>query len=97
MAVIEGVVRVDSGESTSELRAGDQATSGASVQKVPIRNEISWSRNSAQYLALLGDFAILQKQIAAIPGPGLRYISGGQCNWGEKQFTESSLRSLIWS
>ncbi len=75
VAVIEGVVRVDSGESTSELRAGDQATSGASVQKVPIRNEISWSRNSAQYLALLGDFAILQKQIAAIPGPGLRYSS----------------------
>ncbi len=75
VAVIEGVVRVDSGDSTNELRAGDQATSNANVAKVPIRTEIAWSRDSAKYLALLGDFAILQKQIAAIPGPGLRYSS----------------------
>jgi hypothetical protein len=75
VAVIEGVVRVNFGENTTELTAGEQATSGASVSKVPIQNEIAWSRNSAKYLALLGDFAVLQKQIAAIPGPGLRYSS----------------------
>jgi hypothetical protein len=75
VAVIEGVVRVDSGERTSELRAGDEATSSASVSQVPIQNEIAWSRNAARYLALLGDFAVLQKQLAAIPGPGLRYSS----------------------
>ena len=45
------------------------------VSKVPIQNEIAWSRNSAKYLALLGDFSALQKQIEAIPGPGLRYSS----------------------
>jgi hypothetical protein len=75
VAVIEGVVRVDSGESTTELRAGEQTTSTSNVSKVPIQNEIAWSRNSAKYLALLGDFAILQKQLAAVPGPGLRYSS----------------------
>jgi len=75
VAVIEGVVRVDYGERTSELRAGDEATSSANVAKVPIQNEIAWSRNAAKYLALLGDFAVLQKQFAAIPGPGLRYSS----------------------
>ena len=75
VAVIEGVVRVDYGERTSDLRAGDEATSGPSVSKVPIQNEIAWSKNSAKYLALLGDFAVLQKQFAAIPGPGLRYNS----------------------
>jgi hypothetical protein len=75
VAVIEGVVRVDSGERTTELHAGEEATSGASVSKVPIRNEIAWSKDSARYLALLGDFAILQKQLTAIPGPGLRYSS----------------------
>ena len=75
VAVIEGVVRVNFGENTAELTAGEQATSGASVAKVPIQNEIAWSRNSAKYLALLGDFAVLQKQFAAIPGPGLRYNS----------------------
>jgi FecR protein/Putative zinc-finger len=75
VAVIEGVVRVNFGENTTELRAGDEATSSASVSKVPIQNEIAWSRNAAKYLALLGDFAVLQKQFAAIPGPGLRYSS----------------------
>ncbi|HWY21322.1 MAG TPA: FecR domain-containing protein [Candidatus Acidoferrum sp.] len=75
VAVIEGVVRVASGERTAELRAGDEETSSANVSKVPIQNEIAWSRNSAKYLALLGDFALLQKQIEAIPGPGLRYSS----------------------
>src|SRR6266851_5880795 len=75
VAVIEGVVRVASGERTTELNAGDEATSSSSLSKVPIQNEIAWSRNSAKYLALLGDFALLQKQIEAIPGPGLRYSS----------------------
>jgi len=75
VAVIEGVVRVEFGENTTDLRVGDEATSSASVSKVPIQNEIAWSRNAAKYLALLGDFAVLQKQFAAIPGPGLRYSS----------------------
>ena len=75
VAVIEGVVRVDYGEGATDLHAGDEATSGPSVSKVPIQDEIAWSRNSAKYLALLGDFAVLQKQFAAIPGPGLRYNS----------------------
>ena len=75
VAVIEGVVRVDFGENTADLTAGQQATSGASVSKIPIQSEIAWSRNAAKYLALLGDFSVLQKQFAAIPGPGLRYSS----------------------
>ncbi len=75
VAVIEGVVRVDYGSNTTDLHAGDEATSSTSVAKVPIPNEIAWSKDSAKYLALLGDFAVLQKQFAAIPGPGLRYTS----------------------
>lgn len=75
VAVIEGVVRMDYGDHSTELRAGDEGTSTQSVSKVPIKNEIAWSRDRAKYLALLGDFAVLQKQLAAIPGPGLRYSS----------------------
>ena len=75
VAVIEGVVRVAYGDRTTELRAGDEETSSTSVSKVPIQDEIAWSKNSAKYLARLGDFALLQKQIEAIPGPGLRYSS----------------------
>jgi len=75
VAVIEGVVKVDYGDTASELQAGQEATSNPSVAKVPIQNDIAWSRHAAKYLALLGDFAILQKQFAAIPSPGLRYSS----------------------
>jgi hypothetical protein len=75
VAVIEGVVRVASGDQTTDLRAGDEQTSNGSLSKVPIQDEIAWSRNSAKYLALLGDFSALQKQLEAIPGPGLRYSS----------------------
>lgn len=75
VSVIEGVVQLEYGERTAELRAGDQANTSASVSKVSIQSEIAWSRNAAKYLALLGDFAVLQKQLAAIPGPGLRYSS----------------------
>jgi len=75
VAVIEGVVRTSFGENTADLTAGQEATSSSSVSKVPIQDEIAWSKNSAKYLALLGDFAVLQKEFAAIPGPGLRYGS----------------------
>src|SRR5208337_2674472 len=75
VAVIEGVVRVDYGEQTSELHAGEEVTSSPNVSTNAIHDEIAWSRNAAKYLALLGDFAVLQKQFAAIPGPGLRYSS----------------------
>lgn len=75
VAVVEGVVRVAYGDQTAELTAGEEQTSNSNVSKVPIQNEIAWSRNSAKYLALLGDFSVLQKQIEAIPGPGLRYSS----------------------
>ncbi len=76
VAVIEGVVRTEFWRNHNRPDApGHEATSSASVAKVPIQNEIAWSKNSAKYLALLGDFAVLQKQFAAIPGPGLRYSS----------------------
>ena len=75
VAVVEGVVRVNFGDNTTDLTAGEEATSSAAVSKVPVQSEVAWSRNSAKYLALLGDFAVLQKQFAAIPGPGLRYSS----------------------
>jgi hypothetical protein len=37
--------------------------------------DISWSQNAGQYLAMLGDLAVIQKQIDQIPPPGLRYSS----------------------
>jgi hypothetical protein len=75
VSVIEGVVNVAYGHRTEELQAGAQATSTGNVSKVPIQDEVAWSKDAAKYLALLGEFRLLQRQWEAIPGPGLRYQS----------------------
>ena len=75
VSVIEGVVEVAHSGQTETLRKGDQTTTDANLLKTSVPEEVSWSRNSAQYYALLGEFATLQKKLEAIPGPGLRYSS----------------------
>ena len=73
VSVIEGEVRVEQGGREKVLRRGDQATTSATLEMVPVRDEIAWSRNLSQYLAVLGELSALQKRIEAIPGPALRY------------------------
>lgn len=75
VSVIQGLVEVDQGRRAQFLRAGDQLSTDSSVARVPVREEIAWSPNASQYLALLGEFKGLEKEFEAIPGPGLRYDS----------------------
>ena len=56
VAVVEGVVRVAYGDHTAELTAGEEQTSNSNVSKVPIQNEIAWSRNSAKISGATGRF-----------------------------------------
>jgi hypothetical protein len=73
VAVVEGAVKVEHGGAAQMLKPGDQAASDPNVEPVPLAEEIAWSANAAKYLALLGELAALEKQIAALPGPALRY------------------------
>ncbi len=75
VSVIEGEVRVAQGDRTSVLHAGDQVATSAALTPVPVRDEISWSRNFDQHVALLNEFAKLQTKLEAMPGPALRYSS----------------------
>jgi len=75
VSVLEGAVNVAYGSHHEELIAGGQVTSNGNVSKVPIRDDLAWSRNAAKYLTLVGEFRELQKQWEQIPGPGLRYRS----------------------
>jgi len=75
VSVLEGAVHVAYGKHNEELEAGGQVTSSGDISRVPIQDDLRWSKNSAKYLALLGEFRILQKQWEALPGPGLRYQS----------------------
>ena len=75
VSVIQGEVQVARANQTELLHPGEQASTDATMAPVAIKDEISWSRNQSQYLALLGEFAVLEKQLAQVPGPGLRYTS----------------------
>jgi len=72
--VIEGAVKVSYTGEERTLHPGDGiSTSGA--EAVSVKKEIAWSRNLDQYLQLLAQFASLEKKLANIPMPGLRYSS----------------------
>jgi hypothetical protein len=75
VAVAEGTVWVDHGTQHDVLHKGDQTSTASDMTPAPIAQEFNWSRNSAQYLALLGDLADVRQKIEAIPAPGLRYQS----------------------
>jgi hypothetical protein len=75
VAVIEGQVQVAQGNTTQMLRPGDQASTNPGIAAVAIQDEISWSRNSEQYVALLQEFAALGRKLEAIPQPGVRNSS----------------------
>jgi ferric-dicitrate binding protein FerR (iron transport regulator) len=74
VSVIEGEVRVKQSKKDSILHPGNQVTTHASVQAVPVRQEIAWSRNAEEYKALLAELTALGQDIdAQVERPGLRY------------------------
>ncbi|MCU1287083.1 MAG: putative FecR [Acidobacteriales bacterium] len=75
VSVIEGEVHVDDNGTESVLHSGDQVATNAAMGEVPIENEIAWSENREQHLALLAEFSKLQKKLEGVTTPGLRYNS----------------------
>lgn len=75
VSVAEGEVKVDEGGHSELLHPGEQTSTSVKIEKIPVQDEFAWSRNATHYLSLLGEFTTLQKQIAGIPSPELRYGS----------------------
>jgi hypothetical protein len=74
VSVVEGEVRVQQGEKDSILHPGDQVTTHPSVERVAVKDEVSWSRNAKEYDQLLAELTALGKEIdARVERPGLRY------------------------
>jgi hypothetical protein len=74
VSVIEGEVNVDSDVGNEVLHAGDQVTTRAGLAPIPVEADIAWSRDMDQHLALLSEFAGLQREMAdRLPVPGLRH------------------------
>ncbi|MGO8734967.1 MAG: FecR family protein [Terriglobia bacterium] len=75
VSVIQGEVKVEQGSNVQWLHPGDQISTQASLTPVSLTRDISWSRSSGEYLALLSEFAGLHKQLETIPVPTPRYDS----------------------
>jgi ferric-dicitrate binding protein FerR (iron transport regulator) len=72
VSVIEGEVRMDHGGNERVLRAGEQAATSAAIAKVPVKDEVSWSRNAARYAETLAAFNALNKELQVVTYPGVR-------------------------
>jgi hypothetical protein len=79
VSVIEGEVRVagnavDGVVRNAVLHPGEQMSTDTAGE-VPVKQEIAWSQNLDQHLALLAEFAHLSNKLGAVQLPGLRYQS----------------------
>jgi hypothetical protein len=72
VTVVEGTVQVTQPGAEKMVTRGQQAASNPGLAATSAADAVAWSFNSETYLALLGDFATLDKQIAALPAPALR-------------------------
>ena len=64
VSVIEGEVEVNEGSSSALLHPGDQITTGDRLRRVPLEEEISWSRDAAKHKALLRELTDLRRVIS---------------------------------
>lgn len=68
VSVIEGEVNVNHGGKNDMLHAGDQITTHESVDRIPVREEIAWSRKAGDYIKQLDAVRAEIDQNVALPG-----------------------------
>ena len=72
VSVIEGEVKLNHAGADRTLRPGEQATTSAAIEVIPVQQEIAWSRKAAKYAEMLSGFASLNKELNAVAQPGVR-------------------------
>jgi FecR protein len=72
VSVVEGEVKLDHANTERTLKAGEQASTSRAIETIPVKDEISWSRNAARYAATLASLASLNKELSKISQPNLR-------------------------
>jgi hypothetical protein len=75
VSVVEGEVHLNHGNNEQALRAGDQGTTNAALEKVPVQEEVAWSKNAGKYVDMLAAMNAARQEIARVPRPGVRYNS----------------------
>jgi ferric-dicitrate binding protein FerR (iron transport regulator) len=75
VSVLEGAVRVAYGANDDVLHSGEQVSTSANMEYVPVSEDIAWSRDLPKHLELLSQFARLQKRLDQVQMPGPRFNS----------------------
>jgi hypothetical protein len=72
VSVVEGEVHLDHAGNDRVVRAGEQATTSPSLERVPVKDEISWSQDAGRYIGLLSQVSSLNRDLKNVPVPGVR-------------------------
>jgi len=75
VSVVAGEVQVSRDGGDRVLRAGEQMATSPRMARVAVAEDVRWSRDRDEYLAMLAELAKLQQKWQQVPEPGLRYIS----------------------
>ena len=73
VSVIEGSVNLDHNGTERTLKAGQQATTNAAIETIPVKEEVAWSSRAAKYAQALDALASLNKELNAVAQPDVRY------------------------
>lgn len=73
VSVIEGEVHLDHAGSERVLRAGDQEATSRTIERIPVKDEVAWSRNAGRYAETLASLAALNKELTSVSQPGVRH------------------------
>ncbi len=68
VSVIEGEVHVDRAGKDTALHAGDQVTTHESIERIPVKDEIAWSRDAERYTKMLDEVRAQIDANVAMPG-----------------------------
>jgi len=72
VSVIEGQVNLNHAGSDRVIKPGEQATTNPAIATIPVKDEVSWSRNANKYAAVLSGLASINSALAKVQQPGVR-------------------------
>jgi FecR protein len=72
VSVVEGEVHFDHAGAERVLKGGEQATTSAAIEKIAVKDEVSWSKNAAKYATTLAALSSLNRELAKVQVPGVR-------------------------
>ena len=72
VSVVAGEVTVEHKGNERVVRAGEQVTTNPSIETIPVKDDVAWSRKSANYLQTLAALSNLSKDLNKVQQPGVR-------------------------